>query len=135
MGLIDKTFFKFIVVGIINTIVGSALIFILYNACGLGYWLSSGISYILASILSFFLNKYYTFSVKEWSLFMIVAFAANIVICYIIAYGLAKPLMNYFLRDNPQRLRENAALFTGICLFTGLNYFGQRLVVFKHHRR
>jgi len=31
-----------------------------------------------------------------------------------------------------QNHRENAALFTGMCFFTGLNYLGQRLVVFKN---
>jgi cellulose synthase/poly-beta-1,6-N-acetylglucosamine synthase-like glycosyltransferase len=29
---------------------------------------------------------------------------------------------------------ENAALLTGTCLFTGINYLGQRLFVFKHRR-
>jgi len=128
----DKTLFKFVIVGIINTLAGSALIFLLYNACGMGYWLSSGISYILISILSFFMNKYFTFTVNEWNLFMVVAFATNIAICYGIAYGIAKPVMNYFLRNSPQKLRENTALITGICLFTGLNYIGQRFVVFRN---
>jgi putative flippase GtrA len=130
----DKTLVKFIIVGVINTLVGSALIFILYNIAGMGYWLSSGISYILISVQSFFLNKYFTFGVKEWTLFMIAAFAMNIAICYGIAYGIAKPLMNYFLQNSPQRIRENAALFTGICLFTGLNYIGQRFVVFRNNK-
>ena len=132
MLLINKTLFKFVIVGIINTLAGSALIFILYNAAGMGYWLSSGISYFLASILSFFLNKYFTFSVNKWSLFMVIAFAANIAICYAVAYGIAKPAMNYFLQNSPQKKRENAALFTGICLFTALNYMGQRFVVFRN---
>jgi len=127
----NHNFIKFIIVGIINTLVGSALIFILYNACGMSYWLSSGISYILVSVLSFFLNKYFTFTVAEWNIFMVVAFVVNIAICYVIAYGIAKPVMNYFMRTSPQKTRENAALFTGICLFTGLNYLGQRFIIFK----
>jgi len=126
-----SSFFRFIIVGVINTLVGSALIFVLYNVGGLGYWLSSGISYFLASIMSFFLNKYFTFSVKKWSLFMVFAFILNIAICYAVAYGIAKPAMNYLLSDSPQKLRENAALLTGICLFTGLNYLGQRFIVFN----
>jgi len=129
--LFSNNFLKFIIVGIVNTLVGSILIFVLYNAVGIGYWLSSGISYILVSILSFLLNKYFTFIVTEWNLFMIVAFVINIAICYVIAYGMAKPLMNYFMRTSPQKIRENVALFTGICLFTGLNYLGQRFVVFR----
>jgi hypothetical protein len=61
---------------------------------------------------------------------MIIAFILNIAISYFIAYGLAKPLINYFLNNKPQNIRENVALFVGMCLFTGLNYLGQRFVVF-----
>ena len=129
--LLDRTLLKFLGVGVINTIAGSTLMFVLYNATGIGYWLSSAISYVFGSILSFFLNKYFTFAVKEWNVFMVISFVANIAVCYLIAYGIAKPAMNYFLQGNSLTIRENAALFTGMCLFTGLNYLGQRLVVFK----
>jgi putative flippase GtrA len=131
MPIIDKTFFKFIIVGIINTIVGSGLMFILYNLFAVNYWPASAANYIAGSIVSFFLNKYFTFAVKEWTLFMIIAFVVNIAVSYFVAYGLAKPAMNYLLRHSPLEIRENAALFTGMCLFTGINYIGQRLVVFK----
>jgi len=115
----------------INTIASSILMFTLYNAFEMGYWLSSSLSYAFGAIISFFLNKYFTFAVKEWSLFMVFAFIANIAICYFAAYGIAKPAMGYFLQGSPLRIRENAALFTGICLYTGLNYLGQRFIVFK----
>ena len=127
----DRKLLKFILVGIINTIVGSAIMFLLYNAAHLSYWLSSGCNYFFTSILSFFLNKYFTFGVRHWSVFMIIAFVLTIAISYLIAYGISKPAMNYFLRDSPQKIRENLALLTGMCLFTGINYCGQRLVVFK----
>jgi len=132
--IFDKKFFKFILVGIINTIVGSAIMFSLYNIAHFSYWVSSACNYIFGSILSFFLNKYFTFAVKEWNLFMVIAFILNIVICYFIAYGFAKPLMNYFLCERPQNIRENVAMFAGMCLFTGLNYLGQRFVVFGRGR-
>jgi putative flippase GtrA len=127
----DRTFFKFIIVGIVNTVIGSGLMFILYNLFDVAYWLSSAANYVVGSIVSFFLNKYFTFTVKEWNLFMVISFIANIAISYFIAYGLAKPLMNYLLRDNALAVRENAALFTGMCLFTAVNYIGQRFVVFR----
>jgi len=132
--IFDKKFFKFIFVGIINTLVGSAIMFSLYNLAHFSYWVSSACNYFFCSILSFFLNKYFTFAVREWSLFMVVAFILNIALCYFIAYGLAKPLMNYFLYGQPQNIRENVAMFAGMCLFTGLNYLGQRFVVFGRGR-
>jgi putative flippase GtrA len=127
----DQKFFKFILVGIINTIVGTAIMFLLYNAAHLSYWFSSACNYFFTSILSFFLNKYFTFAIKEWALFMIVAFILNILLCYFIAYGIAKPMVNYFLKDTSLNIKENVALFIGMCLFTGLNYCGQRWVVFR----
>jgi len=129
--LFDEKLFKFGLVGIINTIVGTAIMFLLYNATHFGYWLSSACSYIFTSILSFFLNKYFTFGVKHWSFFMIIAFAMTIVISYLIAFGIARPVMNFILRDYSLRIRENVALFIGMCLFTGINYLGQRLIVFR----
>lgn len=131
MKFFDKHFFRFLLVGIINTLTGSAIMFILYNAAHMNYWFSSACNYVITSILSFFLNKYFTFAVKEWSLFMVVSFIANIILCYGIAYGIAKPVMLYMLQNQSIQIQENAALFAGMCLFAGLNYLGQRFIVFK----
>jgi len=131
----DRTFFKFILVGIVNTIVGSATMFLLYNAAHLNYWISSACNYCLTGIISFFLNKYFTFGIKRRSVFMVFAFIMTIAVSYLTAYGIAKPIMNYFLQNSPQKIRENAALFTGMCLFTVINYLGQRLVVFRKREK
>jgi hypothetical protein len=61
---------------------------------------------------------------------MVIAFIMTIVFSYLIAYGISKPTMNYLLKNSPQKTSENMALFTGMCLFTGINYLGQRFVVF-----
>jgi putative flippase GtrA len=129
--LFDKIFLKFIVVGIINTLTGSVIMFVLYNVAGVGYWFSSAANYVIGSFLSFFLNKYFTFNVKHWSVHMVIAFVLTIGFSYLLAYGVSKPAMNYLLKDSPLKIRENTALFTGMCLFTGINYLGQRFVVFK----
>ena len=65
--LIDAKLLRFIIVGLINTAVGTAIMFGLYNLAGASYWASSAANYILTSILSFFLNKYFTFRNKGWS--------------------------------------------------------------------
>ena len=131
MPLFDRIFLKFIVAGIINTLVGSAIMFLLYNVGGIGYWFSSAANYVVGSILSFFLNKYFTFGVRQWSAFMVIAFILTIAFSYLFAYAVSKFAMNYHLRDNQQKIRENFALLAGMCLFTGINYLGQRFIVFK----
>ena len=59
--MIDKRLFKFLIVGMINTLVGTAIMFGAYNILGCSYWVSSAANYILASILSYVLNKKFTF--------------------------------------------------------------------------
>ncbi|MCL2720431.1 MAG: GtrA family protein [Treponema sp.] len=131
----DKRFFRFILVGIINTLTGSFIMFMLYNAANLSYWFSSACNYVFTSILSFFLNKYFTFSVKHWSVFMVFAFVITIAISYLMAYSISKPVMNFLLSGYSVKIRENIALFTGMCFFTVINYFGQRFIVFKKEEK
>ena len=51
--------------------------------------------------------------------------------CYLVAYGVAKPLILLILSDYSIKVQENIAMFVGMCLFVGLNYIGQRFFVFK----
>lgn len=129
-GLVDKKLLKFIIVGCINTVVGSCIMFGLYNLASCSYWVSSVANYVLTSILSFFLNKYFTFQNKERSWKQVVRFVVNIAVCYLLAYGIAKPAVSAVLAGAGQRIQENAAMFTGMVLFTGFNYLGQRLFAF-----
>ena len=61
MKLIDKTTIKFILVGIVNTLVGTGVMFLMYNLLHASYWISSASNYIIGSIVSYVLNKYFTF--------------------------------------------------------------------------
>lgn len=130
-GLIDITLLKFIIVGIINTVVGAGIMFGLYNFAGCPYWFSSAANYVLASILSYFLNKYFTFQNKDESWKTLARFAVTIVVCYVLAYGMAKPAVSYLLSGHSKHIQENVAMFVGMCLFTGFNYLGQRFFAFK----
>lgn len=127
----DKTFWKFIIVGIVNTLFGTAIMFLFYNVLHLNYWISSASNYILGSILSFFLNKFFTFNNKNNTGQSVWKFIVNISLCYLIAYGGAKPLVKYMLSGTSVAIQENIAMVVGMCLFVALNYCGQRFFVFK----
>ena len=130
----DRTIIKFLLVGILNTFVGSGLMFLLYNLVGLSYWVSSIANYVVGSILSFFLNKYFTFQKKGWSWSQVSKFVLNIVVCYLLAYGAAKPLILYLMSGQSIKIQENIAMLIGMCLFTGLNYLGQRFFAFHNKK-
>lgn len=129
--LMDKTVLKFLLVGVFNTLVGCGTMFLLYNLAHCSYWVSSAANYVIGGIVSFFLNKYFTFQKKGWSWAQVGKFIVNVALCYLIAYGAAKPLVTRLLAGYAPSIQGNAAMLAGMCLYTGLNYFGQRFFAFR----
>ena len=44
LALFDEKLWKFLLVGVLNTLVGNGLMFLLYNLGGLSYWPATAIS-------------------------------------------------------------------------------------------
>ena len=128
---IDGTMLRFLMVGVINTLVGCGTMFLLYNWAHCSYWLSSAANYVVGGIVSFFLNKYFTVRKKGCSWRQLVKFAINVAVCWLLAYGLAKPLVLRILEGQSLWLQENVAMLVGMCLYTVLNYLGQRFFAFR----
>ena len=127
----DATFLRFILVGVVNTLVGTAIMFFCFNVLAWSYWISSALNYIVGSIVSYLLNKRYTFQQKGHDLYTILKFIMNITICYVLAYGFAKPLVTWLLSGLSTNVQGNIALLVGMVLFVGLNYVGQRFWAFS----
>lgn len=130
----DKTFMKFVMVGVINTIVGSTIMFVFYNLFHLSYWISSASNYFFGSICSYILNKHFTFQYHERGWASLFRFTINILVCYLLAYGIAKPLMQWILSDFSKSIQENVSMLLGMCLFVVFNYLGQRFFAFKNKK-
>lgn len=126
----ESTVLRFVLVGAVNTLVGTAIMFGLYNLAHVSYWVSSAANYILTSTLSFFLNKFFTFRNHTKSGKQVARFAVNIAVCYLLAYGIAKPVSVRLLGGVPQAVGDNVSMLVGMCLFTVLNYLGQRFFAF-----
>ena len=122
---------KFVMVGIINTVVGTTIMFVFYNVFHLSYWVSSASNYFFGSICSYFLNKHFTFHYQEKGCGSLLRFTINIVICYLLAYGIAKPVINWMLTGFSITIQENISMALGMCLFVIFNYIGQRFFAFK----
>ncbi len=137
--IFDPTLFRFLLVGVVNTLVGYGVMFGLYNLAGLyrwgdlGYWLSSAANYIVGSVVSFFLNKHFTFRSTEKGPGVVLRFILNISVCWLLAYGLAKPAVGALLGglEWSGRLVGNLTMLAGSGLFVILNYFGQRFFAFR----
>lgn len=127
----DKTFMKFVMVGVVNTLVGTTIMFVFYNVFHLSYWISSASNYFFGSICSYLLNKHFTFQYHEKGFRSLLRFTINILICYLLAYGIAKPIIHWLLSYTSQTIQENISMALGMCLFVVFNYIGQRFFAFK----
>ena len=127
---IDASVWKFLLVGIGNTLLSAVLMFLLE---GLGYWPSTAIAYVAGAVMSFFLNRSFTFQSKAAFWPSAAKFALNVAVCYLVAYSIAQPLAGWVLGrfGVPELWVERLAKLGGMGLYTILNYFGQRFFAFK----
>jgi len=126
---------RFLAVGVLNTLLSAVIMFALYDAAHFNYWASSAISYVIGGILSFVLNRRFTFRSDTPLLPAAIKFAVTLAVCYLIAYSAAKPLVLLLFSDIlSKEWAERVAMLTGMALYTGLNYFGQRFFAFAAGR-
>ena len=114
--------------------VGDGLSFLLINVTDMNLWLATAMPTALASVMSYFLNKHFTFKNTEKGWKPVLRFALNIAACYLLAYGIGIPAMQWLLADATPALRDNVTKLTGMCLFVGFNYLGQRFFAFREKK-
>lgn len=133
-GLI-KQFLRFGIVGIANTLISVILMFLLYDVLRLGYWGSSAVSYVVGALFSFAANRRFTFRSKDDPVHSFLRFILLVAVCYLCAYGCAKPLIAVILGGMgsalPTAVEEKIAMLGGMVLYTVMNFCGQRLFVFQ----
>ena len=146
---LDEKFLKFVLVGVLNTLVGYIINFVALNVFHFGFMLAGALNYIPTSVMSFFLNKYFTFKSKGNLKKEAVRFAVNIFVCWVLAYGIAKPVTAFVMSFAPEgvfafittitlgflkgteSIIDNLATIAGMGLFVIFNYIGQRFFAFK----
>ena len=128
--LLKNSFLRFLLVGVGNTLLSMLLMFLLE---GLGYWPSTAIASVAGAAMSFFLNRYFTFRSEEDFWRSLGKFIVNVAVCYVVGYGLAKLLIPVPREPYavPVIWYERASKLLGMCLYTLLNYFGQRFFAFR----
>lgn len=121
-------FIRFCAVGVLNTLIGLAVIFGLMRFGGVQYVLANAAGYAVGTLLSFVLNRSWTFAHKgpilhsalQWALVIAVAYAANVsvVVASHEHFGIDRYLSQAF----------------GILAYTGLSFLGGRFYAFSPGR-
>jgi putative flippase GtrA len=129
------SFFRFLLVGVINTVVGLSSMYFFLHALHCSYWISTFLGNAIGCCVSFFLNRSFTFKSDNSIGKSIFRFTAVILVCYFFSYYVGEKLALLIfahLQFIPNKYAQDAAVLFGTGIYTICNYFGQKYFVFKN---
>lgn len=142
--MVDRTLVYYVIIGILNFIVCTALMFLLFNDCGVSERIAPLFNYGLGSLIWYLACRFIIFRGKQSTWQQLVRFLVEVIICYVICYYLVAPLLSKALLrhervrwlfsfggDSDVMIRGNCELTIGTLAYAILNYFGQRYFVFS----
>ena len=137
----DKSLAIFLIIGALNTVVSLVgtqwLLGPISRQFGptAGYWGSTAIMYTLCSVFSFIFNRKYSFESKAPLKQSILRFSVVILVCYLLSFGFSQfitpAIVGLFSSAMDTTWVSRIAVLVGMCIFTALNYVGQRVWAFK----
>lgn len=149
-GFVDRTLVLYLILGILNFIVCTVLMFLLFNKWDFSEHLAPVVNYGLGSLLWYLSCRFVLFREQKTSLRQILRFILEVLACYLISYYLIAPPISRLLLLSPSvqrffaefggvgKLTGNCEMSVGVIVYAFLNYFGQRYYVFSRrfdHRK
>jgi len=127
----NNTFIRFILIGVLNTIIGISIIFLLLEVFKLSYWISTFIGNSVGATVSYYLNRNFTFKSNIENKKGILLFIFVILVSYFMSYSIGYHLLleNIF---GSNLYREELSILLSACFYTILNYLGQKYLTFRH---
>lgn len=128
------SFVRFIMVGIVNTFVGLSVMYLLLHLLGQSYWIATFVGNSIGACVSYILNRNFTFKSQSSVAKSAVRFIVVILCCYFISYDIGRSFVEWMLKNNDYfsaNVKTDLSVLVGTCLYTLLNYLGQKLFVFS----
>ena len=148
--IVDRTTIYYLIIGILNFIICTGIMFLLFNLCGLSEHLAPLVNYGLGSVIWYLSCKYILFRDKMSTGQQLLRFIAEVIACYVLTYYIISPLLSKVVLRSPKLLKlfsfggqdniaGNCKMTIGSISYAIINYFGQRFFVFnkhmEHHRK
>ncbi len=142
----DIKFWKFILVGVLNTLIGEGVVLLLTNPVGWkqyswGPGAAAFVGIVVGSVVSFFLNKYFTFKSTEKGIKPVLRFTINILACMLVRVAVATAVSEIskaagwtMFGMDVNTFAGNLSWAVGACVFVACNYIGQRFFAFKEKK-
>ena len=147
--IIDKTFFIYAGLGLLNYGICSLIMLIFRNAVKLEEVWCLWISFFLQTAISFVLNRFVTFRGIPISKYWPVKFVCSIAVCYVLAKILLRDLYKllielpvfvsltswlaelFHISLEPKEFRLQLVMLATTFTYCVINYIGQRYFVFR----
>ncbi len=129
-----NSFIRFLIVGVVNTIVGLSIMFILLNLFHCTYWLATFIGNCIGAMVSYKLNRSFTFNSRVKGSEGIPKFFLVILCCYVFSYSIGKITaegIHLFSQSLSILSKDELAVLIGTVVYTLANYLGQKSFVFQ----
>ena len=141
--IFDRTLLIYSVVGVLNFIVCTLLMFVLYNQLHVSEHIAPVVNYGLGSLIWYLSCRYLIFRDRKTTPDLLLRFAIEVVVCYVLSYYVIAPLvgelilqwervLNFFSFGGATKIEGNCSMTVGMLAYAVLNYFGQRYFVFSH---
>ncbi|MBE3596494.1 MAG: GtrA family protein [Hydrogenibacillus sp.] len=128
---------RYLLVGVVNTAVGTGTMLILILAAGISYWPATAIGFALGVLVSFTLNRAFTFrhrgEVRRTFARFVTVTAVGYVVTFALAHEVVPPVVRWILGPSvlsPEGVEAVAAVF-GTGLYTGLTFLAHRAWTFN----
>ena len=121
----DYKFLRFIIVGLINTLLTLSTIYILVICFKVNNYISNVSGYIVGLINSYIINRNWTFSGTKDKSREIMNFILLFVVCYLLQFIILKTMI--------ELMNINALIsqFLSMAVYTVVNFIGNKYIVFK----
>ena len=140
--MIDKTLALYLLVGVLNFIDCTGIMFLLYNVADVSKHFAPIVNYGLGSIIWYLSCNYLLFPGHKTTSKQLLCFVLDIVVCYLLSYYLIGPYVSrlllrshsvtrFFSFGGTENIRGNCEMSVGSLSYALLNYFGQRYFVFS----
>lgn len=142
--IVDRTLICYVIIGVLNFLFCTALMFLLFNVCGFSDHIAPLFNYGLGSVIWYLSCKYIVFPGHESTWGQLLRFVLEVLVCYLLSYYVIAPLLGRVLLrfervrrafsfggEEEEMISGNCQMTIGAISYAILNYFGQRYFVFS----
>lgn len=129
-------FLKFLLVGLLNTLIGMGLMLILKNGLEWPFWYATFTGNTIGAAVSFLLNRTFTFNSKVSIQGGAPRFILVVLACYFLSFSFSRVITSAMDTIREMNIEhDNIAILLGSIIYTITNYIGQKTFVFKDRQQ